>query len=114
MTSSRLPGKPLLEHMVERLRRVRALDEIVIATTAEAASEPIVALADRLGVACFRGSEQDVLARVLGAAQAHQADLIVETTGDCPLIDPGVIDTVVARFHDGDVDYCSNTLQRTY
>ena len=122
MTSSRLPGKvlleaagkPLLEHMVERLRRVRALDEIVIATTEEATSEPIVDLADRLGIACFRGSEEDVLARVLGAAQAHAADLIVETTGDCPLIDPGVIDTVIARFNDGGVDYCSNTLERTY
>jgi spore coat polysaccharide biosynthesis protein SpsF len=122
MTSSRLPGKvlleaagkPLLEHMVERLRRVRALDEIVIATTEEASSDPIVALAERLGIGCFRGSEEDVLARVLGAAQAHEAELIVETTGDCPLIDPGVIDTVIARFHDGEVDYCSNTLERTY
>ena len=122
MTSSRLPGKvlleaagkPLLEHMVERLRRVRALDEIVIATTEEASSEPIAELADRLGIGCFRGSEEDVLARVLGAAQAHAADLIVETTGDCPLIDPGVIETVIARFNDGGVDYCSNTLERTY
>jgi spore coat polysaccharide biosynthesis protein SpsF len=122
MTSSRLPGKvlleaagkPLLEHMVERLRRVEALDEVVIATTSETSSEPIVALADRLGIGCFRGSEEDVLARVLGAAQAYEADLIVETTGDCPLIDPGVIAHVIARFHDGDVDYCSNTMERTY
>ncbi len=55
-----------------------------------------------------------MLARVLGAAQAYEADLIVETTGDCPLIDPGVIGHVIARFLDGDVDYCSNTLERTY
>jgi spore coat polysaccharide biosynthesis protein SpsF len=122
MTSSRLPGKvlleaagkPLLEHMVERLRRARTLDAIVIATTDEAASDPIVALAERLGVGCFRGSEDDVLGRVLGAAQAHQADVIVETTGDCPLIDPAVLDLVVGRFHAGGVDYCSNTLERTY
>ena len=122
MTSSRLPGKvlleaagkPLLEHMVERLRRVDALDEIVIATTEEASSDPIAELADRLGIGCFRGSEEDVLARVLGAAQAYDADLIVETTGDCPLIDPGVIAHVIERFHDGDVDYCSNTMERTY
>jgi spore coat polysaccharide biosynthesis protein SpsF len=122
MTSSRLPGKvlleaagkPLLEHMVERLRRARTLDEIVIATTEEAASDPIVALAERLGVGCFRGSEDDVLARVLGAAQAHDAELIVETTGDCPLIDPAVLDLVVDRFGAGGVEYCSNTLERTY
>jgi spore coat polysaccharide biosynthesis protein SpsF len=122
MTSSRLPGKvlleaagkPLLEHMIERLRRARRIDEIVIATTAEASSAPIAALADRLGVACFRGSEEDVLERVLGAARAHDADLIVETSADCPLIDPEVADLVIARFLDGGADYCSNTLQRTY
>jgi spore coat polysaccharide biosynthesis protein SpsF len=122
MTSSRLPGKvlleaagkPLLEHMVERLRRARTLDAIVIATTAEVASDPIVALAERLGVGCFRGSEDDVLGRVLGAAQAHGAELIVETTGDCPLIDPAVLDLVVDQFDAGGVDYCSNTLERTY
>src|SRR5262249_10453488 len=122
MTSSRLPGKvlleaagkPLLAHMVERLRRARTLDAIVIATTEEAASDPIVALAEQLGVGCFRGGEEDVLARVLGAAQAYDAELIVETTGDCPLIDPEVVDLVVERFNEGGVDYCSNTLERTY
>jgi spore coat polysaccharide biosynthesis protein SpsF len=122
MTSSRLPGKvlldaagqPLLAHMIERLRRARTLDAIVIATTEEAASDPIVALAEDLSVGCFRGSEEDVLGRVLGAARAHGAELIVETTGDCPLIDPGVVDLIVGRFRDGGVDYCSNTLERTY
>jgi spore coat polysaccharide biosynthesis protein SpsF len=122
MTSSRLPGKvlmeaagrPLLAHMIERLRRALTLDVIVIATTEEASSDPIEVLALELGVACFRGSEEDVLGRVLGAARAHEAELIVETTGDCPLIDPGVVDLVVERFLDGGVDYCSNTLERTY
>jgi spore coat polysaccharide biosynthesis protein SpsF len=122
MTSSRLPGKvlleaagkPLLEHMIERLRRVHALDEIVIATTEEASSDPIAALGERLGVGVFRGSEEDVLARVLGAARAAEADLIVETTGDCPLIDPATVDEVIARFNDGGADYCSNLLERTF
>jgi spore coat polysaccharide biosynthesis protein SpsF len=122
MTSSRLPGKvllpacgkPLLEHMIERLRRVRGIDAIVIATTEDASSDPLEELADRLDVGCFRGSEDDVLARVLGAAQAFDADLIVETTGDCPLIDPATIDLVIDRFADGGADYCSNTLERSY
>ncbi len=122
MTSSRLPGKvlmeaegtPLLELMVERLRRSACLDAIVVATTEGPSSDPIEALATKLRIGCFRGSEDDVLARVLGAAQAHDADLIVETTGDCPLIDPGVVDEIVERFLDGGVDYCSNTLERTY
>jgi spore coat polysaccharide biosynthesis protein SpsF len=122
MTSSRLPGKvlleaagkPLLEHMIERLRQVRGLDAIVIATTEEASSDPIAELAGRLEVGCFRGSEDDVLARVLGAAEAHGAEVIVEATGDCPLIDPRVVERVLDRFLAGGVDYCSNTLERTY
>jgi spore coat polysaccharide biosynthesis protein SpsF len=122
MTSSRLPGKvllpaagkPLLEHMIERLRRTRHIDAIVIATTEDPSSDPLQALADRLGVGCFRGSEDDVLGRVLGAAQAFAADLIVETTGDCPLIDPETVDLVIERFAEGGADYCSNTLERTY
>jgi spore coat polysaccharide biosynthesis protein SpsF len=122
MTSTRLPGKvlipvlgkPLLELMVERLRRARHVDEIVIATTEDASSDPIEALAQRVGAGCFRGSEDDVLARVLGAAHAFDADLIVETTGDCPLIDPAVVDRVIEGFREGGVDYCSNILERTY
>ncbi len=122
MTSSRLPGKvllpavgkPLLELMVERLRRTRHLDEIVIATTEDASSDPLQELAERLGIGCFRGSEDDVLARVLGAAQAYDADLIVELTGDCPLIDPALVDHVIERHREGGADYTANVLDRTY
>ena len=122
MTSSRLPGKvlmpaagkPLLEHMVERLKRAEHIDEIVIATTEDASSDRLQELAERLGVGCFRGSEDDVLARVLGAAQAYDADIIVETTGDSPLVDPAIVDHVIDRYFDGGVDYCSNVLELTY
>lgn len=122
MTSSRLPGKvlleacgrPLLALMIERLRRAQRIDEIVVATTRDPSSDPIEALARELGVGCFRGPEDDVLARVLGAARAHGADVIVETTGDCPLIDPGVVDRVIGEYLAGGADYCSNTLERTY
>jgi spore coat polysaccharide biosynthesis protein SpsF len=122
MTSSRLPGKvlaevagrPLLAHMIARLQRARRLDGIVIATTTNAGCDPIVALAQELGVGVFRGSEDDVLGRVLGAAQADGADRIVEVTGDCPLIDPALVDTLVDAFDEGGADYCSNTLEPTY
>src|SRR4051812_27539360 len=122
MTSTRLAGKvlmpavgkPLLELMVERLRHARHLDEIVIATTEDPSSEPLCELAERLGIGCFRGSEDDVLARVLGAARAYDAELIVELTGDCPLIDPAIVDRVIERFLEGDADYVSNVLERTY
>lgn len=119
MESSRLPGKvlleaagkPLLEHMVERLRRVDAIDDIVIATTVDPSCDPIEELAKRIGVGCYRGSEDDVLDRVLQAAASAKADLIVETTGDCPLIDPAVIDQVIGEFHEHGPDYCANVLK---
>ena len=122
MRSTRLPGKvllpllgrPLLERMIERLRRARRADVIVVATTTNPADDPIVALADSIGVASYRGSELDVLARVLEAARSVGADLIVETTADCPLIDPGVVDQLIQTFGANQVDYCANVLRPTY
>ena len=122
MNSTRLPGKVLMEaagksflaHMVERLGRVRSLDGIVIATTTNVADDAIVTLAEELGIGCHRGSEDDVLARVLSAAKAHDVDVIVETTGDCPLIDPNLVDSCIKSYLESDVDYVSNVLERTY
>lgn len=122
MTSSRLPGKvladmggqPALALMVERLRRVPSLDGIVVATTVNATDDPIATLADRLGIGCFRGSEEDVLLRVLGAAEAHAIDVIVETTGDCPLIDPAVVERTIQAYRASGAGYVSNVLRRSY
>ncbi|HUF09855.1 MAG TPA: glycosyltransferase family protein [Rhodothermales bacterium] len=122
MTSTRLPGKvmkpilgrPSLELMIERLRRAQRLDQIVVATTTNSTDDVIEDLAGKLDVGCFRGSEEDVLGRVLGAAKAYEADLIVETTGDCPLIDPFLVDQVVGTLEANDVDYCANCVVKTY
>lgn len=122
MRSTRLPGKvmlpilgkPMLELMIERLRRVKQIDAVVVATTTDQSCDVIESLASRLGVGCYRGSEEDVLDRVLQASRAAKADLIVETTGDCPVIDPEAIDLVIDTFLASDVDYCSNVLERTY
>jgi spore coat polysaccharide biosynthesis protein SpsF len=122
MTSSRLPGKvmrpilgrPTLELLIERLRRARRLDDIVVATTVNRTDDVLEELAKGLGVACFRGSEPDVLERVLGAARATGTDLIVEITADCPLIDPTVVDRLVDVFLANEYDYVSNVLKRTY
>jgi len=122
MRSSRLPGKvlapvlgrPLLAHMVERLQRSERLDEVVIATADDPSCDPIAALADELDVEAFRGSEDDVLARVLGAADSAEAELIVSAAGDCPLLDPLVVDHVVEAYMGGEADFCSNTRTDTY
>jgi len=122
MLSTRLPGKvlrpilgrPMLELMIERLGRVKKAEAIVVATTLDPSCDPIEALARQLSVGCFRGSEDDVLDRVLQAARAAEADLIVETTGDCPLIDPEVIDRVIEGFLAGGVDYVGNIHPATW
>lgn len=122
MSSSRLPGKimrpilgkPLLELLVERLKRASRVDEVVIATTTNDSDDQVESLTRRLGIGCFRGSEHDVLDRVLGAAHASQADVIVEITGDCPLIDFQVIDKLVTVYQSNGFDYVANVLKRTY
>lgn len=122
MTSSRLPGKvlmladgkPLLQHMVERIRKAKLVDDIVVATTVNATDLPIVELCQQLGIKVFRGSEEDVLQRVLDAQASVNSDVIVELTGDCPLIDPEVIDQIVQEYLDSDADYVSNAHVRSY
>ena len=122
MTSSRLPGKvlmqavgkPMLQHMIERLKRVPSLDGIVVATTINSADDAVAELAKRLDVGFHRGSEEDVLNRVLDAAYSHNVDIIVETTGDCPLIDPAVVEHCIQCYFGADVDYVSNVIKRTY
>lgn len=122
MTSTRMPGKilrpilgkPMLERLIERLRRARRLDDVWVATTTNAEDDPTEELARRLRAGCFRGSEFDVLDRVLNAAHAAHADLIVEITGDCPLIDPTVVDQLVETYFANQYDYVSNVLHRTY
>lgn len=122
MTSSRLPGKvlmsignrPALELMISRVSRAKLLDGIVVATTAQPSDDPVAALCDRLGVPCFRGDEQDVLGRFHGAAVAFNADPVIRLTGDCPIMDPGLIDEVVALYRQGGFDYTSNVGRRTY
>jgi spore coat polysaccharide biosynthesis protein SpsF len=122
MASSRLPGKvllplagaPALIRMVERVRRSERVDEAVVATTDEPGDDPIADLCAASGIACFRGSHEDVLARVLGAARWGRADLIVELTGDCPLIDPSHIDAMVRLYLEGGFEYVYNRLHAGY
>lgn len=122
MASSRLPGKillplcgkPSLERLVERARRSRYLADVVIATTINPADDTVGYWARECGISVFRGSEDDVLLRVLGAARHFNADILVELTGDCPLIDPAIIDQLIELYQSGDYDYVSNVLERTY
>lgn len=123
MNSSRLPGKilepldgrPALDMLVRRVRLARTVSELVIATTDDPLDDPVASLADEAGIACFRGGEEDVLGRYVGAAALTDSPIIVRITGDCPLIDPGVLDQVVDRLAaDASADYASNVEPRRY
>lgn len=122
MTSTRLAGKVLLTaggrtmlaHQLNRLSRLNF--PIVVATTTNAADDLIANAAADLGVVCFRGSENDVLGRFVGAAESSGLDVVVRVTADCPLIDPEVIDRGVRRYLllDDAHAHVSNVLERTY
>ncbi|HET6327260.1 MAG TPA: glycosyltransferase family protein [Planctomycetaceae bacterium] len=132
MSSTRLPGKvlldlagqPMLARVVERAQQARTIDRVIVATTVEPEDEPIVGLCHSRGWAVSRGSRDDVLDRYYQAALSDGADSIVRITSDCPLIDPGVIDQVVAQLEAarltesanvGAIDYASNiNPKRTY
>ena len=123
MGSTRLPGKvllrllgaPMLTRVMRRVGRAGSLDLAVLATTTLPEDDVIAELANAQGWHIERGSETDLLDRCLQAARAHDADIVVRVTADCPLIDPDVIDRIVGAFEATDVDYASNTLEpRTY
>ncbi len=122
MTSSRLPGKvladiagrPALTHLLNRLRKARTVDGIVLATTTNATDDPVAAWADEHGVTCHRGSEDDVLARVVGAQRAMASDVVCEVCGDTPLLDPGIIDAAVTAYLEGAGDVVTTARVPTF
>ncbi len=124
LRSSRLPGKvmldlvgrPLIWHIFDRLRRVPELDGVVLATTIDRSNDAMVAFAAEHGVAVYRQAEEDdIAARLAGAAETAAADAILKVNGDCPLVDPEVMRQIVRRFKDTPgSDYASNKSAWTY
>lgn len=122
--STRLPGKVLkeicsktvLEHDIDRLKQVKNLNKIVIATTTLEEDNKIEKLVTELGIDCFRGSSEDVLSRYYFAAKKYKADVVVRVTSDCPLIDYNISDKIIQYYLDNKdkYDYVSNTIERTY
>ena len=122
--STRLPGKvllplagaPALQRMIERLSSSRRVDRIVVATSISGGDDAVADLCGRIGVACGRGPELDVLSRFAAVADtsAADADLLVRLTGDCPLVAPDVVDAVIVAAVEGGFDYVSNTEPPTW
>jgi spore coat polysaccharide biosynthesis protein SpsF len=122
MGSSRLPGKvlvdvggvPSLTRLVRRLRQAKKLDGIVLATSTAPADDALEAWATSEGVPVHRGSEDDVLQRVVHAQKSQGSDIVVEITGDCTLIDPGIIDMGVESFLENECDVVCNVAKPSY
>lgn len=112
MGSSRLPGKvladvcgqPALTRQLRRLRRCRTIDDIILATSNSPNDNPLEQWAISENIAFHRGSEDDVLQRVVEAHRKMNSDVVVEITGDCPLLDPEIIDMGITMFLDNDCD----------
>jgi spore coat polysaccharide biosynthesis protein SpsF len=121
-TSSRLPakvlapirGRAMILRQIERVRRARSLDGLVVATSDDASDDALAALLAGAGVAAHRADLDDVLARFAGALGGREADHVVRLTGDCPLADPAVIDATVAHHLAEGADYTSNCAAPTF
>ena len=123
MTSSRLPGKVLLESginkplllcLIERIRKVKNIDQIIVATTTNNEDNKIVKFCKKNKINFFRGSENDVMGRVLNASLKFKVDIIIEITGDCPIIDPEIISLVLNTHLENKYDYTSNCNFRSF
>jgi spore coat polysaccharide biosynthesis protein SpsF (cytidylyltransferase family) len=122
MGSSRLPnkamtlidGRPVIGYLLKRVQKVRIVDAIVVATSYHRQNDALADYVKQSGFAVFRGEEDDVLDRYYQAAQAYGAETVVRIMGDCPLIDPHVIERVMKEYMIGDYDYASNVLDPTF
>ena len=124
MGSSRLPGKvikpicgkPMLAWQIERIKRSRIIDEIVVATTTSFNDNVIKNLTDELNVQCYRGPEDDVLGRIAQVMKEFNVDIHVELIGDSPLTDPQIVDEILAFYikNRNQFDYVANGMRSTY
>lgn len=109
-----MAGAPMLARQIERLQRATRLDRLIVATSVRTDDDEVAALAETAGLACYRGSLDDVLDRYYRAAEPYQPSHVVRVTGDCPLADWTLVDRAVAFAVEGGFDYASNTINPTW
>ena len=122
MGSTRLPGKvlkmvngkPLIEILLHRLSHSRKIDQIILATSEDRENDQLAEMVENIGFEVFRGSKSDVLERYYQAAKRYSPEAVVRITGDCPIIDPQLVDEVIGLYQENNVDYVSNTEPPTY
>lgn len=118
MGATRFPGKvlrtiggvPMIGLLLQRLSRSKRLSQIVVATSVDPRNEPLAEYVRSIGYVAFQGSENDVLDRYFHAARQAEADVVVRITGDCPLVDPTLVDAVIEKYLESGADYVGNTM----
>lgn len=122
MDSRRLPGKvmihisgkPMIWHIINRLKNVKLADEIILLTTKKSSDDILIKIAEKNNILHYRGAINDVLTRYYNCAQKFSSNIIIRITGDCPLIDPLLVDQLIKFYQLHSYDYVSNTLKPTY
>ncbi len=122
MGSTRLPNKvmkpiggiPMIELLLTRLSKSQQIDQIVLATSIDPRNNTLLDHVEKLGYVCVRGSENDVLNRYFVAARQVNAEIIIRITGDCPMVDPALVDHAIQTFVSSNVDYLSNAAPATF
>ena len=120
--SERLPNKvlkeiedtPMICHIINRIKRSRNVEQIILATTDKDSDKILLDIAEKFKIIGFAGDDDDVLERFFNAATSFSADPIVRITGDCPLVDPELLDIMIQIFLENKYDYISNTIERTF
>ena len=120
--STRLPNKvlkeiediPMICHIINRIKRSRNVEQIILATTDNNSDKILLDIAEKFKIIGFAGDDDDVLERFFNAATSFSADPIVRITGDCPLVDPELLDNMIQIFLENRYDYVSNTIERTF
>jgi spore coat polysaccharide biosynthesis protein SpsF (cytidylyltransferase family) len=107
-------GEPMLFRQIERLRRCREIDMLVVACSTDPSDDVLAQACAERGVVYYRGNLNDVLQRFVEVARPHQPETVVRLTGDCPLTDPILIDEVIRFFRSGNYDYASNCMSPTF
>jgi glutamate-1-semialdehyde 2,1-aminomutase len=109
-----ITGRPMIDILLERLSRAKRVSQVVLATTEQPADDVLHEHVEGLGYQVVRGSERDVLDRYQRAATSTDADVLVRITGDCPLVDPALVDEIIELFASGSYDYASNGSPATF
>lgn len=113
-TLKKIEGKPIIWHMINRAKKIKSAQQIIVITTRKREDRIFLKIAHENGVLSFQGSEKDVLDRHYSCAIKFNADPIIRITSDCPLIDPNLVERMLQTFLKNNYDYVTNREPPTY